>query len=138
MQCCSDLLQLLANAGVVATTEGGRLVLRPATRVPRNLVTEIVRRRDEIIALITGAVILGPWLPTTLDEVAGERRRVMEEDPRRWWWEPRYRLAELERGGLSRAEAVRAVREAAAGSDTVTVSLDDRHEAEGPSERNAE
>ena len=138
MQCCSDLLQLLANAGVVATTEGGRLVLRPATRVPRNLVTEIVRRRDEIIALITGAVILGPWLPTTLDEVAGESCRVMEEEPRRWWWQPRYQLAELERGGLSQTEAVRAVREEVAGTDTVTVSLDDRHEAEGPSERNAE
>jgi hypothetical protein len=110
MRCCFDLLHLLADAGVVATAESGRLVLRPAARVPRELVTEIVRHRNKIVALLTGAVILGPWLPTTPEHAAGERRRVMEEEPRRWWWKPRYRLAELEREDLSRTEAMAKVR----------------------------
>lgn len=138
MQCCSDLLHLLSEAGVAATTEGGRLVLRPAARVPRELVTDIVRYRDEIVALLTGTVSLGPWLPTTPDEEVEERWRVLQEGPRRWWWQPRYRLAALERGGMDRAKAIAKVRDEVAAINTVTVSRDHRREAEGPSERNAE
>ncbi len=87
---------------------------------------------------LSPTVIVGPWEPATAEQITNERRRVLEEEPRRWWWQPRYRLAELERGGPSRAEAVQAVREEAAGTDTVTVSLDDRHEAEGTAEGHAE
>lgn len=138
MQCCSNLLHLLSEAGVVATTAGDRLVLRPAAQVPRELVTDIARHRDEIVALLNGAVILGPWLPTTEGDVAEEWRRVLEEEPSRWWWQPRYRLAELERGGMDRAKAIAKVRDEVAAINTVTVSCDHRREAEGPSERNSE
>ena len=55
-------------------------------------------------------VIVGPWEPTTPDEVLEEQRRLLEEKPRRWWWNPRYRLADLERGGIERAAAVEQVR----------------------------
>ncbi len=55
-------------------------------------------------------VVVGPWRPLAPDQVADERCRVLEEEPRRWWWQPRYRLAELERGGLSRTEAMAKVR----------------------------
>jgi hypothetical protein len=55
-------------------------------------------------------VSIGPWKPATPEQVANERRRVLEEEPRTWWWMPRYRLAELERRGLSRAEAMAKVR----------------------------
>ena len=55
-------------------------------------------------------VILGPWEPATEEQLAEERRRVLEEPPRRWWWRPRYQLAELERGGMEREQAVAAIR----------------------------
>lgn len=55
-------------------------------------------------------VILGPWAPATPEQVEEERRRVLEAEPRRWWWRPRYRLAELERGGMEREQAVALVR----------------------------
>ncbi len=55
-------------------------------------------------------LLFGPWNPLTPEQVANERRRVLEEEPRTWWWMPRYRLAELERRGLSRAEAMAKVR----------------------------
>ena len=138
MQCCSDLLHLLSKAGVGATTEGGRLVLRPAARVPRELVTDILRYRDEIVALLNGAVILGPWRPTTPDELAEERRRVMEEEPRRWWCQPRYRVAELERSGMDRARAVATVREEVARTGNTIASVDNRQHADDVSGTDAE
>lgn len=54
--------------------------------------------------------MVGPWTPATPKEIAEERRRVRDEEPRRWWWEPRYRVAELERGGMGRAAAISKVR----------------------------
>ena len=53
------------------------------------------------------ATEIGRWTPTEIDE---EQRRVLKDFPRRWWWKPRYRLAELERDGMARAEAVAQVR----------------------------
>jgi hypothetical protein len=58
----------------------------------------------------TENVIPGPWNPSTPEQVAEHRRRVLEEEPRRWWWKPRYQLADLERAGMERADAVDQVR----------------------------
>jgi hypothetical protein len=58
----------------------------------------------------TDNIILGPWQPATPEQVAEERRRVLEAEPSRWWWKPRYRLADLERDGMERAQAVAQVR----------------------------
>jgi len=55
-------------------------------------------------------VIAGPWKPATPEQVAEHRQRVLEQDPIRWWWEPRYRLADLERAGMDHTEAVALVR----------------------------
>lgn len=55
-------------------------------------------------------VSIGPWHPTTPEEEAEEQHRVIEEDPPRWWWKPRYRLIELESGGMDHAAAVAQVR----------------------------
>jgi hypothetical protein len=102
------------------------------------LVTDIVRYRDEIVALLTGTVSLGPWFPITPDEEVEERRRVLQEGPRRWWWQPRYRLADLEHGGLSRAEAVQVVREEVTGTDTVPAFVEDRRQVERTSGSDSE
>ena len=51
-----------------------------------------------------------PWCPSTPEEVAEEQRSVADQQPRLWWWKPRYRLADLERDGMDRAEVVAKVR----------------------------
>ena len=123
---------------------GGRLWVtgdgRLGVRAPRRLVDLLRDHKAEVLALLTATVadrvgggetvVIGPWFPNTGEEVAVHRRRVLEEQPRRWWWMPRYRLAELERGGLSRAEAVQVVREEVAGRDTVPALVEDRRQVE--------
>lgn len=83
-------------------------------------------------------ILFGPWHPATPEQVVEERRRVLKEGPEMWWWQPRYRLADLERGGLSRAEAVQVVREEVAGRDTVPAPVEDRRQVERTSGTDSE
>ena len=52
-----------------------------------------------------------PPVASTVEEIAAVRHRVLEMEPRHWWWQPRYRLNDLERGGMSRQEAIRRLRD---------------------------
>lgn len=79
----------------------------PSSHVSGALSPETVRQG---VGEIGQNVIFGPWDPAKPEQVAEERRRVLEEAPRRWWWVPRYRLAELEEAGTRRTEAVAQVR----------------------------
>lgn len=83
-------------------------------------------------------ILFGPWHPATPEQLVEERRRVLKEGPEMWWWQPRYRLAELERGGLSQAKAMQTVRAEVAGTDSATAPPGDRREADGPSDGDAE
>ena len=126
---------------------GGRLWVtgdgQLGVRAPRRLVDLLRDHKAEVLALLTATVadrvgggelvVIGPWLPHTGEEVAEHRRRVLEEQPKRWWWQPRYRLAELERGGMDRATAVTKVREEVAATNAVTISGEDRRLPEAES-----
>ena len=116
MTIAANLLEATHVAGGhLWVTRDGRL----GVRAPRRLLDLLRDHKTEVLALLTSTaanrvggetVVIGPWFPNTDEELAEQRRRVFEEEPRRWWWMARYRLAELEREGLSRTEAMAQVR----------------------------
>ncbi len=86
-------------------------------RAPRPLLPTLREHKDAILALLAleakgwEIVSIGPWQPGTPKEETESHRRVLEMGPRHWWWLPRYRLLEMELGGLSREKAIRCLRD---------------------------
>jgi hypothetical protein len=131
---------------------GGRLWVtgdgRLGVRAPRRLVDLLRDHKAEVLALLTATVadrvgggetvVIGPWFPSSDEDVTEHRRRVFEEDPQKWWWKPRCRLAVLERAGVNQTMAVAVVQAELAATEESTISVDERHEAEGPSAGDAE
>ena len=75
-----DLIRRLEAAGVTVSTDGGDLVIRPASRVPSDLVATIKAHKIELVEFLDRTI--GDDRPDTGDRIAGLPTEAYDDSDR--------------------------------------------------------